>query len=359
MVVLTHASGGWLAAQSIFRDTGAWPTTFTLPDWLSAIAAHGVYGVTLFFVVSAFTLTTSMAQGGSLGRYALRRIARVGPGYWLAGMCYTSVAGLLPRLWAPDGVTVPDLVLAAAFGTAWQGGASMAVVPGGWSVSCEVAFYAALPVVLWIIQGSIWRASLLTLVSFILVQLASRYAGAHGGWHYVPQYIHPGVQAPVFLCGITAALVVQRIRLPTVPGLAVGLLALAALGLPFSPIRGWHLLPHLAFAATVAIVVALSAQHPPRLLASAGLRRIGEVSYSMYLIHFALLAPSLTAAEWLTGADDWRTLALHVVLITACSFGLACLTFRWIEQPSIRWAGRKTPKAALAVSVVSSSPHRI
>lgn len=348
MVVLTHAGGGWQAAQSLTENTLTWPATFDVPGWLAAIAGYGVHGVTLFFVVSAFTLTLSMASRRDLARYAVRRVARVGPGYWLAGICYTLAAGLAPRLWAPDGIILSDLALAAAFGSAWQGGASMAVVPGGWSVSCEVGFYIALPLVLWLIQGSIWRVVLLTLASFVMVQLASRYAGAHGGWHYVPQYIHPGVQAPVFLCGITAALIVQRVRLPAVPGLAVGLLAFAALVLPFSPVREWHLLPHLAFAATVAAVVALSAQHPPRLLASAAMRRVGEVSYSMYLIHFALLAPSLAAAEWLTGADDWRTLALHVALTAACSFASGCVTYRWIEQPSIRWAGRQIQRPAPA-----------
>ena len=350
MVVLTHAVGGWLAAWSIVKDTQTWPATFSLPGWLSSIAGHGVHGVTLFFVVSAFTLTLSMARGGDLRRYALRRMARVGPGYWLAGIGYTLAAGLAPRLWAPEGVTPPDLALAAMFGSAWQGGASMAVVPGGWSVSCEVAFYIALPVALWLIQGRVWRAMLLTLAAGVVVQLASRYAGTHGGWHYVPQYIHPGVQAPVFLLGILAALTVQRSRLPAVPGLAIGLLALAVLALPFSPIRDWHILPHLQFAALVAAVVALAASHPPRLLAHDAIRRIGEVSYSMYLLHFALLAPSLTMAEWLAPGDDWRTFALHFGLTGAGSFVLACATYRWIEQPCIQWMGRRLRPAPALVA---------
>ena len=350
MVVLTHAVGGWLAAQSIVQDTQAWPPTFSLPGWLSGIAGHGVHGVTLFFVVSAFTLTSSMARGGDLRRYVLRRIARVGPGYWLAGIGYTLAAGLAPRLWAPEGVTPPDLALAAMFGSAWQGGASMAVVPGGWSVSCEVAFYAALPMALWLIQGRVWRAALLTVAAGVVVQIASRYAGAHGGWHYVPQYIHPGVQAPVFLLGITAALVVQRVRLPVAPGLAVGLLTLAVMALPFSPIREWHVLPHLQFAAVAAAVVALAAAHPPRLLAHATMRRIGKVSYSMYLLHFAVLAPSLTMAEWLVSDDDWRTLTLHFGMTAGCSFALACATYRWIEQPCIEWVGQRLRRSPALVA---------
>ena len=53
MVVLTHAGGGWQAAQSLTENTLTWPATFDVPGWLSAIAGYGVHGVTLFFVVSA------------------------------------------------------------------------------------------------------------------------------------------------------------------------------------------------------------------------------------------------------------------------------------------------------------------
>ncbi|RYF24005.1 MAG: acyltransferase [Oxalobacteraceae bacterium] len=353
MVVLTHAAGGWQAARSLTQNTVAWPATFNVPGWLFVIAGYSVHGVTLFFVISAFTLTLSMANRHDLARYALRRLARVGPGYWLAGICYTLAAGLAPRLFAPNGVTLSDLAVAATFGSAWQGGASLAVVPGGWSVSCEVGFYVVLPLVLWLIRGSIWRGALLTLTSFVIVQLAFCYASAYDGWHYVPQYVYPGVQAPVFLCGITAALIMQRFRLPALPNLAVGLLAFAVLVVPFGPVDPRHLLPHLVFAATVAVVVALSAQHPPRLLANAALRHVGRVSYSMYLIHFALLTPSLTVAEWLTDNDDWRTLALHSTVTATCSFALACLTFRWIEQPSIGWAGRLMQRFAPAAVVIA------
>lgn len=336
LVVLTHCGGGWQAADSLTQDTLSWPATFHLPGWLAVIAGQAVHGVTLFFVVSAFTLTLSLAQGGDLRAYAIRRIARVGPGYWLAGIAYTLAAGLAPRLWASGGVAPSDLVVAAAFGSAWQGGSSIAVVPGGWSVSCEVSFYAALPLLLWVIQGRLWRALALTAAANLAVQLAARHGMAQHAWSYVPQYINPLTQAPVFLCGITAALVVQRVYVPRLPGAAYALLALAIAGVPFSPLGEWHLLHHLPFAALSAAAVCLSAAHPPRLFAGAVLRRIGEVSYSMYLVHFALLAPSLWLAERLAPADGWLTLALHVLLTGSAAFLAATVLHRWVEMPGIR-----------------------
>ena len=175
------------------------------------------------------------------------------------------------------------------FGSAWQGEASIAVVPGGWSVSCEVAFYAALPLLLWIIQGRLWRAAGLTVASCIAVQLIARFAMTQGEWHYVPQYINPLAQAPVFLFGITAAIVFQRVSLPWLPGAVPALLALAICVVPYSPVPERSILHYFLFSALVAAAVALSAAHPPRLLANVFMRRVGEVSYSMYLVHFAML----------------------------------------------------------------------
>jgi peptidoglycan/LPS O-acetylase OafA/YrhL len=144
MVLLTHCWGGWQAALSARQDTLAMLRTFALPWWADAIAGQAYHDVALFFVVSAFTLTIQAGRRhDSWLAYAVRRMARVGPGYWLAGLGYTLAAGLAPRLWAPDGVTLPDLGIAATFGSAWQGGASgtMARIPS----YAEIGISAIMP----------------------------------------------------------------------------------------------------------------------------------------------------------------------------------------------------------------------
>src|SRR4051812_22433890 len=104
LVVLTHVGTGWGAALSIVQDVSGMPPTFALPSWLTGIAGAGNYGVQLFFIVSAFTLTRRVSQDrGGIPSYALRRIARIGPAYWAAGLVYTLLSGLSPRLWAPNG----------------------------------------------------------------------------------------------------------------------------------------------------------------------------------------------------------------------------------------------------------------
>jgi len=336
MVLLLHVALGWLAALCTVQNTADMPPTFILPPWLAAIAGAGGYGVTLFFVVSAFTLTTRAGHDrGGFRNYALRRLARVGPGYWLAGLLYTLPIGLAPRLLAPQGVTPSDMAIAALFGSVWQGGPALAVVPGGWSVCCEMAFYLALPILVRAIEGRIWRAVALTGFS---VAIAHVYA--HHGSGGVARYVNPAEQAPVFLCGVTAAVIAMRIRLWSIRGAVFALLAVAIVGLPMLKIWQWYALPHIVFAVVVSGAVALSAASPPAWLASRPMRRLGQVSYSMYLVHFALLAASLHIAIRLLPALGWQTMLMHFALTVSASFALACVTYAVIEAPMIQWAAR-------------------
>ena len=340
LVILTHVAAGRAMAFYIYKDTTGQLPSFALPYVLEKIAAFAGCGVTLFFVVSAFTLTHRALSGErEIFGYALRRIARVGPGYWIAGLCYTLFTASTPRLYAPNGVTWSDAVIAAAFGSAWQGGAAIAIVPGGWSVSCEMAFYIALPPVIWLVNARISRALVLTSLAMSIAQFRARYIMGAGNWDWTA-YTNPIEQAPVFMLGITAALVARQFALPRSPGLAVLVLFGAICALPFSPILNWFFLTHVQFAAFATVAVALAASHPPCILVTRMLRRTGEVSYSMYLLHFAILFPSLQLAEWLVPADDWRTMIIHMVVTSFVSFCCANATYKYIEQPAIRWAGR-------------------
>jgi exopolysaccharide production protein ExoZ len=345
MVVLTHVTRGRQAALSIVYDTTNWPTSFALPSWLEKIGNAGDLGVQLFFVVSAFTLTVRASRSNEdLKGYALRRIFRVGPGYWLAGIAYTLLAGFAPRLWAPDGISPTDIAVAAAFGSAWQGGASFAVVPGGWSISAEVAFYFALPVIIRMINGRIWRAVALTCLAMVGAELWAFYLALHHAWDFFA-YRNPLVQAPVFLCGVTAALAAMRFKMPNWPNMALLLLSFAILLLPVLHVQG--LLQHLPFALLAAGAAALSATHPSRVLASTALGRVGEVSYSMYLVQFACLYGSLRMAEFLFPSANWVTMLVHYAFTASASFGLACLTFKFVEQPPIRWAAAQCRRRTL------------
>ena len=93
------------------------------------------------------------------------------------------------------------------------------------------------------------------------------------------------------------------------------------------------------------------------------MRGVGEVSYSMYLIHFAILPLALLVAERLLPGSNWGTLALHFCLTTTITYLLALLTYRFVERPFIRWAHQLTRRGspaadgrALAATADAASP---
>ena len=342
LVILTHAASGWVAADAAFQDVSRYQPTFTLPTTLAVIANGGLNGVQLFFIVSAFTLTVGASiRDRSLAAYALRRAARIAPAFWLATALYALTASQVDPSYFTR-VSLIDLVMSAGFLGAWVDKASSAGVPGGWSIACEAAFYVALPFTLRLIDGRIWRAIVLTCVAGIAAQLRARQMIVDNTWSFLA-YTHAIQQAPVFLCGITAALIAMRFRLPRLPGLAVALLGFAICLVPFAGrlFGSWWALPYLLFSGVAAAVVMLAASHPPRLLANTMMRKIGDVSYSMYLVHFALLGSSLRIAEWLVPANDQRTMLCHFVIVTILSFCVSLLTHRLIERPAMRWAARQ------------------
>jgi hypothetical protein len=99
---------------------------------------------------------------------------------------------------------------------------------------------------------------------------------------------------------------------------------------------------------SAAITGALSAPHD-RYQARC---RLAPIAYSMYLVHFALLATSLRMAEWLIPALDVRTMLLHFAFTLVGSFALASVTYRYVEVPAIRWAAKYSHLRS--VPVVSS-----
>ena len=339
LVIATHCLRGWIVALYVVRDASDVTPGFVVPVWVDMIAGNGELGVPLFFVISAFTLTNRLSEPGGGRGYALRRIARVGPGYWLALLGYMALAGFAPRGDAPFGVAWTDVAAAAVFGSAWYGGPSYVVVPGGWSVSSEVSFYLVLPFVLRVIDGRVWRALLMAVVVAVLVQMRGRHAILTDTVNQVT-YFSPLHHAADFMFGIVAALVARRYQIPPMKWLALLVVVVLVVVLPFLQWDPWILLPHMRFAAVAAVAVALAGAHPPAILAGPIMRRIGEVSYSMYLVHFAILAVSMDIASRIAPTQDWRTFLVHFGVTTGLAFAIACVTYRWVELPAIRWAAR-------------------
>lgn len=281
------------------------------------VAAVENQGVQLFFLVSAFTMSVMWAARSGEDRPALkfyiRRICRIAPLYWLAIIGYF---GLFGRSASGFALAANALLAHGLFPSAINN-----VVPGGWSIGVEMAFYAIFPLVAllpsrWLLAaGLAWYLACGIGVEAVLL-----------GGHADPLgvYYTAFTQLPVFLCGMY---VFHLLRSPAAAaplasaGVAATWLAAALLlrdvGLPGRPLF-WAGIALMAAAMWAVLRFELSAKP---------LQLLGRLSYSMYLLHYAVIVLLADLAPRL-----WYPVA--VVAVTAATGALSFLSFRTFETGS-------------------------
>ena len=318
------------------------------PDLVDAVAGELRVAVGLFFVLSGFLLARpwiAAARGErpmpDLRRFAVHRIARIGPAYWVAlagafllfrGTGHGREAGAAAL---PVFALFLENMTSATRGT---------LDPPMWSLGIEVAFYALLPLVGWGMVAAAARSRravggpLLVCGGLLAVNVAWMTAGTLGGWPPETMWTLP-TYLGLFACGIATAVLVHGRR----PGRALSVVLLAG-GWALVAWNGWwhsdgtglsgHVLADLPAAAGFAAVIAVVATRPPGLLASVPMRTLGGLSYGVYLWHMPVLE-----ALRLHGAFPKRAAeALPAVL--GPTLVLAALSWWLVERPVLRRVAR-------------------
>jgi acetyltransferase len=293
-------------------------------------------GLICFFVLSGFLLYRGLLRRPNMKRYAVRRIKRIVPAY------YVSVAGCLV-LFAALGLDelrppASSLPLFLVFGQNYFGQTLMEVNPVTWTLGVEATFYLALPLVL-VVRSTRGRVTLLvSLIAATLVWNALTYGGA---WTDVSEKTLPAY-AGHFALGMLVALWVEsrRERLAAVPTVA-----LVGLGVAIVVASGWWyevpaLLPDLRAlvlkmpaALGFALVVAAAAAGRGPAVSALSLRPLawaGVVSYGMYLWHL----PLIIAGNELAMLPEGIAPRLAVVTPVALIAGWA--SWRLVERPALR-----------------------
>jgi peptidoglycan/LPS O-acetylase OafA/YrhL len=358
LVIFVHASQGFATIQALrLPPSSVTGPFFILPAWLRAIANGGQHGVQLFFVVSALALSLSWFARHRSGMpplrdFYLRRFFRIAPMFYLSMAVYFALWGFGPRFWAPDGLGAYEVISTIFFVHTWWPTSMTSIVPGSWSVGVEAMFYFSIPV---LITGltSAWRCTIAAMIASIAAQtlfvavsgrLPGDSAQQRGLWSAFFYFWFPN-QLPAFLFGMGAALIVRDRKAP-LPGAVRwyerALSPALLLAMVLLPVLGVEVVEdHLIFSALAALLCLALHKYPTKLVVSSITRRIGVVSFSMYLLHFLMLEPSywLIATIWqgyTPGPDDVLFFALYFILVAVVAFMTAELTYRWIESPFIK-----------------------
>jgi peptidoglycan/LPS O-acetylase OafA/YrhL len=334
---------------------------------LGMLLARMDIGVAIFFVLSGFLLSrpwwTSAETGGSpprLGRYALKRLLRIWPVYLVTvAVAYAVVPG------NEDSGARDRLVSALLLDTYVDD-----TLPYGltqmWSLSVEVAFYAALPLLMWIAsRRSRAPWDIVLLVGLVVLNIVWIVAVAPA----IDEVLDwaPGLWLPGYLAWFAAGMWLARtyvrhrsvsghppwiVSLGQQPGAcwtaAVGLLLLAATPLA-GPVTlepgttGQSVTKSLVYAAIGLLVVAAGVWAPSgglfrRTSSARVLRHLGHVSYSIFCTHLIVLALLQERLDYELFSGRFPMMWAFTALVT---LAVSELTYWLIERPGMSLARRR------------------
>jgi peptidoglycan/LPS O-acetylase OafA/YrhL len=371
-----------IAALSVLMAHTSFLSGASVGAWYGDYLARLNVGVTIFFLLSGFLLYRPFvsARLGERNRprirdYARRRILRIIPAYWLA----LTVLGLwpgLPQMWGHHDWAY--YLLLQIYFPDWTLGGLLAA----WSLAVEISFYAALPLLVLLMERPFMGRTRAAKIRSELILLAVLYLGAilfrvlvrsnegaipdsnlyftlagNFDWFALGMFL---AVASVWVAGMERPPAPVRLveRLPSLSWLVAGLLfwAIATqMGIgpefPQAYTSAEWLYEHLFYGA-IAFFLLLPAVFgdgrgglPRMILRNRVLAWLGLISYGIFLWHQPIV-DEVAKRNW----GDWRfagiTLATFAIA-TAC----AATSYYVVERPLLRFKDR-SPKRRDPVSRV-------
>jgi peptidoglycan/LPS O-acetylase OafA/YrhL len=317
-----------------------------------ALICNGRAAVVLFFVLSGFVLTRSLAEVElsllNWGRFLVRRAARIFPAIWFVSLL-SIVYILTLRRWVPvpDGsasflshfgeARLAPLSLLASFA-----GLSTALVPQLWTVSLELAASIVMPLIAFLAFNRP-RA-------FVCLALASLMFSFSFGQH-LP--LAAGIFGPSFVAGAWLATGSRwQRRLFAMAGsaanLIAGLLAFLFLFTQFLPLAYTSplacLIETFMSAAIIGLIVYSDAADI-KILRTPYLTRLGDISYSLYLVHYLIggvLLSLLTVwqvPQMLGLVGAWKPIIFAGCMLVV-TVVVADMLHAFVERPGIEFGKR-------------------
>jgi peptidoglycan/LPS O-acetylase OafA/YrhL len=300
----------------------------------------GYIGVDVFFVLSGFLITSLIAGEhdvtGRVDRVAFfrKRAWRLLPALALFLVVYLAAA---LWLWPQYGweVHLRDAALSAAYVNDFQSydRGDPAVLRHIWSLSVEGQFYVLWPFLIpLLLKLRTWALPALCGL-WVAVTLGRGLVATNWNLAYYSAFTHSSGLV------VGSALALWRPKLPGRSGVyGLSVLTICALlmrwGWPSSLIVGLPI-AEIASAALIAVAAAGSGPLSP-ILSHPLARRIGDLSYGIYLWHYPIAFLVRDAWPW------WQTFALTFGLSTA----LAAISYYTVETVHRRRRGAPRPAAA-------------
>jgi peptidoglycan/LPS O-acetylase OafA/YrhL len=314
----------------------------TQASFLGEVIGVGGQGVDLFFALSGFLITgillDTRERKDYFPRFYWRRALRIWPLYY----CFLFAALLVhARTFRSIGFAPYALYYRNFLG---PDRVSDYTVGHFWSLCVEEQFYLVWPLVIYFCakRFRIALVVLLTVTAFVC-----RSYSLHRGMDvYIVERL-PFCRMDSLLGGAAIAIGLREwstnfVRRVSWIGIVFGFIGVAVCG----PIGTWqndHYFPRIGFTACALLFAGLVgicatglSKLPARILASSFLRAISTRSYAMYVFHLIPLWGTVLLLQH-RNQTPTRTVWLGlIVVITLVTYGLAWLSWRFLEQPVLR-----------------------
>ncbi|MEA2504941.1 MAG: hypothetical protein QOG36_1984 [Actinomycetota bacterium] len=339
----------------------------------------GFAGVDFFLVLSGFLLFLPVAAAhgrfGDLRSYALRRVTRILPAYYVALAATVGLLFFLSQTKA-YGLTRHNvglnLLLHATFlqhsvGTAVALPEGFGINGAVWTLSIEALFYAVLPLV----AVRFFRRPVLGLGLGLAIAAAWRLAVTHAALHVasLPGVATPGAARVIlitqfpsfaghFALGMTAAWLFVKMRRSRFAGslwtvviqvvglsgiiLSMELIGHRDLAKTAGPLDHWTTTTPLAMSFAVLLLsTALAPRWAQLPVTNRVARRLGDISYGIYLSHLLFVELALTSLHFFPAGNLTAFLRM-LAFVGVGSILVGWASFVWVERPLTRWARRRS-----------------
>ncbi len=323
-----------------------------LPELWTAAVLSGASGVDLFFVLSAFLITSLLSKEReatgdiSVRLFYVRRVLRIWPLYFLVVVLGVAIAHSgFTHFWY-YGQSLPWYYVAGYMLSVSNWVYAVFGAPGSicaplWTVSIEEQFYLVWPLLAKLLRRRGWLiAGIVVFALATLSQIAMALSSARSSY----LYFGTASRCDSLALGIILAFCVDKLpklgsaaRLLLISGGLIFLVAATALIMKEpEPVTMRMILGRLMISLASVAILYGCLHSSSRLLRAEWVVRLGRVSYGLYMLHYAGLLIMLSLIH---PSKGWALLATKVLglLMTVL---LAFASYRWVELPFLRLKSR-------------------
>jgi peptidoglycan/LPS O-acetylase OafA/YrhL len=325
---------------------------------LKIVSNYGQMGVQLFFIASAYTLCLSASrninESQPLFKYAIRRYFRIAPLYYVGILGYFLLSLILSisnnrEVIIPAQYSFKNIASNLLFLHGFYRPGNNNIVPGGWSIGTEMAFYVVFPI-LYLIASKSQIKSFRNIILFILAGLVFSQIflfnlSLKGTLIENNNFLYYNLinQITVFILGI------GYYSLNLLPNLKhrwkidlFGFIFFTYISIFLWRLNINYLFSLIPFVSGLSFVFLMEIFRKNELLNRNIIVKIGKLSYSMYIIHF-IFAHTLTgmiASRFVNHFGSEISLLTFYIISICGSYYFATLTEKYVEKPFIDFGKR-------------------